>query len=111
MTNGNLRKDSKSPSKSIASEKRSSQRKSRDQRQSRSPRRSFWRDNGLSLVLVSLFLLFLGGQTFSGWFNYNDELEEHQQPRIGLFEYVRTGAFGEAVFENWESEFLQMGLY
>ncbi len=24
---------------------------------------------------------------------------------------MRSGAFGEAVFENWESEFLQMGLY
>jgi hypothetical protein len=71
----------------------------------------FWRDNGLSLVLVSLFLVFLGGQTFSGWFHYNEELEEHQQPRLALFEYLRTGAFGEAVFENWESEFLQMGLY
>ncbi len=71
----------------------------------------FWRDNGLSLVLVSLFLVFLGGQTFSGWFHYNEELEEHQQPRIGFFEYLRTGSFGEAVFENWESEFLQMGLY
>jgi Domain of unknown function (DUF6766)/ATP dependent DNA ligase C terminal region len=26
-------------------------------------------------------------------------------------QYLTTGAFGEAVFENWESEFLQMGLY
>src|SRR5262245_5033466 len=113
MTHGNRREDSKSPSKSIASEKRSPQRNSRhqSQRKSKSPRRSFWRDLGLSLVLASLFLLFLGGQTFSGWFHYNEELEEHQHPRIGIFEYVRTGAFGEAVFENWESEFLQMGLY
>jgi hypothetical protein len=31
--------------------------------------------------------------------------------RIGLAEYLQSGAFGEAVFENWESEFLQMGLY
>ena len=71
----------------------------------------FWRDNGLSLVLVCLFLLFFGGQTYSGWLHYNEELEEHQQAPVGLLEYVRSGAFGEAVFENWESEFLQMGLY
>ena len=85
------------------------QRKSRHQSSTAIGR--FWRDNGLSLVLVSLFLVFLGGQTFSGWFHYNEELEEHQQPRIELIEYLRSGAFGEAVFENWESEFLQMGIY
>ena len=72
---------------------------------------NLWRDNGLSLVLVTLFLVFLGAQTYSGWLHYNEELEEHQQPSIGISEYLRSGAFGEAVFENWESEFLQMGLY
>jgi hypothetical protein len=30
---------------------------------------------------------------------------------LGFGQYLGTGAFGEAVFENWESEFLQMGLY
>jgi hypothetical protein len=30
---------------------------------------------------------------------------------IAFTQYLQTGAFGEAVFENWESEFLQMGLY
>jgi hypothetical protein len=71
----------------------------------------FWRDNGLSVVLVALFLLLLAGQIFSGWFHYNDELVEHHQAPMELSEYLRSGAFGEAVFENWESEFLQMGLY
>jgi hypothetical protein len=28
-----------------------------------------------------------------------------------LFEYLRTGAFLESVFENWESEFLQMATF
>jgi hypothetical protein len=113
MTDANLRHDSSSESKSVASKNhrtsRSPPRKSRHHSSSAIGR--FCRDNGLSLVLVSLFLLFLGAQTFSGWFHHNEELEEHQQPRIGLFQYVQSGAFGEAVFENWESEFLQMGLY
>jgi Domain of unknown function (DUF6766) len=73
--------------------------------------KDFLRDNGLSLVLVSLFVLFLAGQAISGWLNYNDEQDEHHQPQIGFVQYLTTGAFGEAVFENWESEFLQMGLY
>jgi hypothetical protein len=113
MTNANLGHHSGSQKKSVASNNppnsRDLQRKSR--RQSSTAIGRFWRDNGLSLVLLSLFLVFLGGQTVSGWFHYNEELEEHQQPRIELFEYLRSGAFGEAVFENWESEFLQMGLY
>jgi hypothetical protein len=112
MTKANLRHHSSSQLKS-ASTKHSNLESSQWKSDRRSPTAlgRFWRDNGLSLVLVSLFLLFLGAQTFSGWFNYNEELQEHQQPRIGLSEYLRSGAFGEAVFENWESEFLQMGLY
>ena len=73
--------------------------------------KGFLRDNGLSLVLISLFVLFFAGQTVFGWLNYNDDKDEHRQPQIGLGQYLQTGAFGEAVFENWESEFLQMGLY
>ena len=73
--------------------------------------KGFLRDNGLSLVLIALFVLFLAGQTVFGWLNYNDEKDEHHQPQIGFRQYLGTGAFGEAVFENWESEFLQMGLY
>ena len=73
--------------------------------------KGFLRDNGLSLVLIGLFVVFLVGQTVFGWLNYNDEQEEHHQPQIGFMQYLRTGAFGEAVFENWKSDFLQMGLY
>jgi hypothetical protein len=73
--------------------------------------KGFLRDNGLSLVLISLFVLFFAGQTVFGWLNYNDDKDEHHQPQIGFGQYLGTGAFGEAVFENWESEFLQMGLY
>ncbi len=41
----------------------------------------------------------------------NDELIDHDQIAIGLTSYLGSGSFGEAVFENWESEFLQMGMY
>ena len=113
MTKVNLRHDSSSPSKSTPSPKhptsQSPQGESRRQAQTTMGR--LWRDNGLSIVLATLFLLSFGGQTFSGWFHHNEELQEHQQAPSGLLEYLRSGAFGEAVFENWESEFLQMGLY
>jgi uncharacterized protein DUF6766 len=73
--------------------------------------RRFLRDNGLSLVLLLLFLLFLTGQAVTGWFRYNEEQQEHREQTAPFLDYLATGAFGEAVFENWESEFLQMGLY
>lgn len=69
------------------------------------------KNNGLSCVLLLLFLVFLSGQIWSGWYNFNDEQLDHGKAAVSLAEYLHTGAFGEAVFENWESEFLQMGVY
>ncbi|MBA2373429.1 MAG: hypothetical protein H0V74_04395, partial [Chloroflexi bacterium] len=71
----------------------------------------FARENGLTLVMTLLFVLALAGQTVSGFAQYNEEQTEHDEPVVSLPEYVTTGHFGEAVFENWESEFLQMGLF
>jgi hypothetical protein len=47
----------------------------------------------------------------TGHRHYNDEQQEHGQQTVGVAEYLATGAFIESCFENWESEFLQMGLY
>jgi hypothetical protein len=69
------------------------------------------RDNGLSLVLIVMFVAALVGQALTGWRSYNQEQQDHNQPEIGLGEYLTTGHFIEAVFENWESEFLQDAVY
>lgn len=68
-------------------------------------------DNGLSLALLSLFLLALAGQAVTGWKSYNQEQQHHNQPQAGFGEYLTEGHFIEAVFENWESEFLQDAVY
>jgi hypothetical protein len=70
-----------------------------------------WHDNGLSIVLVGLFVVTMVGQTIAGWFSYNAEQQEHGEPAVTLGGYLTTGHFGEATFENWESEFLQMAFY
>ena len=70
-----------------------------------------WRNYGLSIVLFALFVVSLVGQTWSGWRVYNQEQREHGGASLNLIAYVRTGHFGEATFENWESEFLQMAFY
>jgi hypothetical protein len=73
-------------------------------------KRFFW-DNGLSLTLFALFMLALVGQALTGWWAQAEELRLHQRPEISLFDYLTTGHFISAVFENWESEFLQMAAY
>jgi len=70
-----------------------------------------WHDHGLSIVLVALFAVSMVGQTLSGWHVYNEEREQHREVSVSLPHYLRTGHFGEATFENWESEFLQMAFY
>ena len=69
------------------------------------------RGNGLSLVLGALFALFMIGQTFTGWYAFNEEQREHEQPQLTLRGYLGSGHFLEATAENWESEFLQMAAY
>ena len=73
-------------------------------------RRWLW-FNSLSLVLFAGFLVFLVLQSIFGWQVHNEELAESSRQAIGYWAYLGTGHFGEAVFENWESEFLQMGSY
>ena len=69
------------------------------------------RDNGLSLVMFGFFALFLVAQSITGFNVYNDDQREHGEATINYPEYLRTGHFVEATFENWESEYLQMGAY
>lgn len=66
------------------------------------------RDNGLVLFMFGLFLASLIGLSLVGYTHNNNELAEHNQPSQSLSEYVTSGNFIEAIFENWESEFLQM---
>jgi hypothetical protein len=73
--------------------------------------KKFVRENGLSISMFLLFSMSLAGQSLTGLATRNDEALEHGEPAIGLLEYVTSGDFSEAVFENWESEFLQMAVF
>ena len=70
-----------------------------------------FRDNGLTIALVAMFLLSVLGMIWSGHSAYNKELQEHGFAGIGLLSYVAGSDFLSALFENWESEFLQMSAY
>jgi hypothetical protein len=68
-------------------------------------------ENSLLLVGSLLVLGTLAGQTLTGWLDNNSDLEEMKLLPLTLGQYLTSGHFLEATFENWESEFLQMGLY
>ena len=68
----------------------------------------FFRDNGLTIVLLALFATSFIGQAAAGWASENAELATHGEAATGLAAYLVSGAFLSSVFENWESEFLQM---
>jgi len=72
--------------------------------------RRFVRDNSLSLFFLAIFLAALVGQAIAGHALENQELSEHGAPSVGFWSYVTSSAFGRAVMENWQSEYLQFAL-
>ena len=73
--------------------------------------RRWIRDHGLLLANAGLFAVFFVGMVLAGVRAYNGDQSAHHEPAVSLWGYLHTGDFVEATFENWESEFLQMGMY
>ena len=70
-----------------------------------------WKSNGLSIVLIALFLFTMVGQALTGWNAHNQDQLDHGREAIAFSDYLQSGHFLEATGENWESEFLQMALF
>lgn len=69
------------------------------------------RDHSLTIVLLALTLFCLVGMVVSGRSVENEMLLQHGRPALGWLAYLGSGSFLSALFENWESEFLQMAAY
>jgi hypothetical protein len=69
------------------------------------------RDHSLSLAMFGLLMLFLIGHSVAGYYDYNDDQHAHQHALLSYPAYLTSGHFWATVFENWESEFLQMAAY
>ena len=70
--------------------------------------RTLFKDNGLTIVLLALFGVSVIGQAATGLASENAELAMHGDATLTLPAYLASGAFLSSLFENWESEFLQM---
>jgi hypothetical protein len=71
----------------------------------------FVRDNSLSLFFLAIFLAALIGQAIAGHNLYNEDQHQHGEPTITLWRYLASSHFGQAVTENWQSEYLQFALF
>jgi hypothetical protein len=78
------------------------------------PRRSgaqFLRDNNLSVACLALFVTFAIGLALTGHREFNADQVEHGERTISFWTYLADSHYWQALSENWESEFLQMGAY
>jgi hypothetical protein len=73
--------------------------------------RRLLRENGLAITMFGLFLASLIPMSISGHRSHNADLRDHRRAPITYVRYLWSGDFVEGVFENWESEFLQMGSF
>jgi hypothetical protein len=77
----------------------------------------FLRSNGLSLFFLGLFLATLLGQAIAGHALYNEEEVAHaallnETPEtLSFWRYVTSSSYGQAVMENWQSEYLQFTVF
>ncbi|WP_313806587.1 DUF6766 family protein [Sphingobium sp.] len=70
-----------------------------------------FRDNGLTIVLMLLFAGSILGQWIAGWHVQMEDARRHGATVLSLAAYSISPEFLSSVFENWESEFLQMSAY
>jgi hypothetical protein len=70
--------------------------------------KNLFKNYGLSIVLAGLFLVSWAMQTWMGWNKFaSDQQALGQIPTLfGSSGYIWE--WGEATFENWQSEFLQL---
>jgi hypothetical protein len=71
----------------------------------------FLRDNSLSLFFGVIFLATLFGQSLAGQRAYNERELAHDGEAVSYGRYLLSSDFGQAMLENWQSEWLQFALF
>jgi Domain of unknown function (DUF6766) len=73
--------------------------------------RAWLRDNSLSVFFFAIFVAAVAGQSLAGQRAYNAEQSSHGEPGVTYLQYLTSPDFGEALMENWQSEYLQFTLF
>jgi hypothetical protein len=73
--------------------------------------RRLLREQSLSAFFLAIFLAAVVGQAIAGHELYNQEQATHGEPAISFWRYLASSQFGQAVMENWQSEYLQFLIF
>jgi hypothetical protein len=71
--------------------------------------RRFVYSHSLTLLMATIFFLCWFGQSLDGWRSFNNDQEEHKQPKVSWSAYLREADFWDRSLQNWQSEFLAVG--
>jgi hypothetical protein len=66
--------------------------------------------HSLMIVMTLIFFACWGVQSLTGWRQYNEEQLDHEQPTVAWSGYVQQPDFWERTLQNWQSEFLAVGV-
>src|SRR3954452_1397878 len=69
-----------------------------------------WQDYGLSIALFAMFGASFLVHTFAGWMQYSDEQRSHGDQPTVLGDSGYIWYWGEWTLQNWQSEFLELGV-
>jgi hypothetical protein len=70
-----------------------------------------WRDYGLSITLVAMFVGAWALQTWTGWVQFVAEQASHGEQAEAFGDSGYVWHWAQATFENWQSEFLQVFVF
>ena len=73
--------------------------------------RRAWRDYGLSMTLVVLFLGAWTLQTWTGWLEFAAQQRAAGAVPAAFGDDGYVWSWAQATFENWQSEFLQVFIF
>jgi hypothetical protein len=67
-------------------------------------------EHSLGLLFTLLFLASIAVHAAGGLVEYNNEQVEHGQPLVTMTGYIWSSRFWFESFQNWQSEFLSLGM-
>ena len=73
--------------------------------------RRWLHDNSLSVFFLVLFSASVVGQAIAGQRQFNSDQLAHGGDTVSVGRYVVSSDFGEALLENWQSEFMQFSFF
>jgi hypothetical protein len=73
--------------------------------------RLWLRNQSLSIFFLVLFLGTVLGQSIAGQRAFNEDQLQHGSETVSYSRYLLSSDFGQAMLENWQSEYLQFMLF